>query len=50
LARHRFAIDALEELPDEPNLRARGGAGRGSTAHQINTDIPLFLALRAVRR
>ncbi len=49
LARRGFAIDALEELPDEPNVRARGGAGRGSPARQTNEDIPLFLALRAVR-
>jgi ubiquinone/menaquinone biosynthesis C-methylase UbiE len=49
LARQGFAIDVLDELPDEPRLRGRRGPGHGSTTHPINEDIPLFLALRAVR-
>ncbi len=43
LAGEGFAVDALEEPADDPGLRGRG-------EHRINADIPLFLALRAVRR
>ena len=40
LGREGFTVDRLMELPDDPRARAR---------EDVNTDIPLFLALRAVR-
>ena len=40
LGREGFMLDRLVELPDDPQARAR---------EDVNTDIPLFLALRAVR-
>jgi hypothetical protein len=50
LARQGFAIDALEEPADDPALRGRGGNRRGrGSASAFNADIPLFLALRAIR-
>lgn len=41
LAEHGFAVDALEELPDLPE---------GPKGRKGNDEIPLFMALRAVRR
>jgi SAM-dependent methyltransferase len=50
LARQGFAIDALEEPADDPALRGRGADRQGRRSGSIvNADIPLFLAVRAVR-
>ena len=49
LAGQGFLVDTLEELPDDPAVRAGGRARHGKTRVVGNPDIPLFLALRAVR-
>ncbi len=42
-----FAVDRMLELPDLPPERRPGRAARAS--ERANAEIPLFLALRAVR-
>jgi len=49
LAGQGFLVDALEELPDDPIVRAGGRARPGDPAVVGNRDIPLFLAMRAIR-
>jgi hypothetical protein len=46
LARVGFAVDAMLEIPDLPPEARPSVAGRSSPT---NSDIPLFLGLRAVR-
>jgi ubiquinone/menaquinone biosynthesis C-methylase UbiE len=47
LADHGFAVDRMLELPDLPPERRPGKAGRAG--ERAGAEIPLFLALRAVR-
>jgi SAM-dependent methyltransferase len=49
LAAAGFAIDAFEELADDPDLRTPAGSRQRDETFPANPDIPLFLAIRAIR-